>query len=248
MNRAAVITVAAVAAAWLAGCDDTVPPEELDNDRIIAVRATPPHIPAGGESTLDAFVTMMGSGPAVVSPLIVQLPPETPATPAAPAGLRNAVVNDGGTWKVVAPDEATLAAARTELGLMPTDPIPLEVLVGISFAASEDPLFALKTVYLGNSVENPALGPVMVNGGPAADGMMVPIATDIPLHVDATETDEVFWLSSVGGLSDLDDPDATLNHDPEDDPPSLLTGHLAVVKRDELGGVCWGFWTISVTQ
>lgn len=102
MNRTALIAVTAVAAAWLAGCDDTVPPEELDNDRIIAVRATPPHIPAGGESTLDAFVTMMGSGPAVVTPLIAQLPPETPETPAAPAGLRDAVVNDGGTWKVVA--------------------------------------------------------------------------------------------------------------------------------------------------
>jgi hypothetical protein len=76
--------------------------------------------------------------------------------------------------------------------------------------------------------------------------MTVPADTDVALTATAGETDEVAWLTSIGDLSDADDAVATLRHDSDADPPQLTSGHLAVVKRDERGGVAWGFWTIAV--
>jgi hypothetical protein len=232
-----------VTAALLAACDDTVPVWELDNDRIIAVRATPPHVPAGGRATLDALITSMGAGPSIAAPMLAAVVPNAPDQPV-PAALVDAVALEAGVWTVVAPDAATLDALRTELGLMPGVPIAIRVGMTIGFATG--PLAATKVVTLGDTGDNPVLGDVTVNGAAPADGMTVPPDTDVALHAAAAETDEVDWLTSVGDLTDGDDPDATLNHDSTDDPPPPTTGHLAVVKRDATGGVTWAFWTIAV--
>jgi hypothetical protein len=227
----------------LAGCEDTVPVWQLDNDRIIAVRATPPHIPAGASATFDALVTKMGEGPSVELPSAALAAPTRPDLPVSPA-LMAAVTYDGGQWTVTAPSEEILAQLRTELGLMATDPVP--ILVGLQFDFAPGPLYATKTVMLGDTGDNPVLGDVTVGGAPAMDGMTIPTDTDVALHATAGETDEVDWLTSVGELSDEDDADAILNHDTTVDPPSLTSGHIAVVKRDEGIGVTWGYWTISV--
>jgi len=243
-GRGIAIAVAlALAAAALAGCDDTTPAWELDNDRIIAVRATPPHIPGGGVSTIDALVTAMGAGPSVATPMQAAAIPNRPDLPL-PDALTAAVVLDNGAWTVVAPDDATLAALRVELGLMPGEPIGLRVGITVGFA--DGPLAATKIVTLGDTGDNPDLGDVTVDGMPPVDGMMVATDTDIPLHVAALDTDVVRWLTSVGDLSDDDDADATLNHDSAADPPQPTSGHLAVVKRDATGGVTWAFWTIAI--
>jgi hypothetical protein len=78
------------------------------------------------------------------------------------------------------------------------------------------------------------------------DGMTVPPDTYVALVATAAETDDVAWLTSVGELGDPDDPVATLHHDTTADPPPPTTGHLAVVKRDDQGGVVWGWWAIAV--
>jgi hypothetical protein len=64
------IAAAAVAAAALAlaatGCvEDLDPPWQLDHDRIVAVRATPPAIEAGGRAELDALISLKGVGTSV---------------------------------------------------------------------------------------------------------------------------------------------------------------------------------------
>jgi len=240
--RAAAI-VAVIAAAALAGCEDTVPVWQLDNDRIIAVRATPPHLPAGATATLDAFVTKMGVGPAVELPAMAAAVSDRPDIPVPPE-LAAAVVFDAGEWKVVAPSEDVLARLRAQMGLMPTDPVPL--LVGLAFEFAPGPLVATKRMTLGDSGDNPALGDVTVAGQAPHDGMTIPPDTDVALHDTAAETDEVDWLTSVGHLDDEDNADANLIHETDADPPQLTNGHLAVVKRDDNLGVTWGFWTISV--
>ena len=49
----------------LVGCDADIDEAwQLDHDRIIAVRATPPRIPSGAESTIDALVGRKGARPA----------------------------------------------------------------------------------------------------------------------------------------------------------------------------------------
>jgi hypothetical protein len=229
--------------ATLAACEDTTPVWELDNDRIIAVRATPPHVPAGARASLDALVTRAGIGPTEAVPMLAAAVPMRPDLPV-PAALAAAVVTEAGAWSVVAPDEPTLAALRTELGLMPGAPVP--VLVGLTFEFAAGPLAATKTVILGDLVDNPTLGEVTVAGVAAADGMMIPADTNVVLHATAADTDEVDWLTSVGDLGDADDADATLLHDTAADPPRPTSGHLAVVKRDATIGVTWGYWTISV--
>jgi hypothetical protein len=239
--KAAVLAVAACGA--LAACDDTTPAWELDNDRIIAVRATPPGLAAGERAVLDALITLPDQGPGEVEPAFAAAAPARPDEDVPPA-LAAAVVQDGGDWTVVAPDEATLAQLRADLGIMPGQPVPLRVGVAIAFPAGQ--LLAIKTVWLGEAAANPELGAVTVNGAPAADGMTVPPDVDVALAATAAETDAVAWLTSVGDLSDADDAVATLHHDTTADPPPPTTGHLAVVKRSELGGVAWGFWAIAV--
>jgi hypothetical protein len=237
------LALIAIAAALLAACEDTVPAWQLDNDRIIAVRVTPPHIPAGGRATIDVLITAMGTGPSVATPVIAAVVPDRPDRPV-PAALAGAVVDDAGAWTVVAPDAPTLDALRAELGLMPG--VPIAIRVGLTVGFAPGPLAATKVVTLGDTGDNPVLGDVTVNGAAPTDGMTVPADTDIVLHAPALDTDEIDWLTSVGDLSDGDDPDAVLNHDTTADPPQLTSGALAVVKRDATGGVTWGFWTIAI--
>jgi hypothetical protein len=241
--RVAVVVGAVAGGMASAGCDDTVPQWQLDNDRIIAVRATPPHIPAGTTATIDALVTKMGVGPSVEAPSGAIAAPMRADQPVPPE-MAAAVAFAGGQWTVTAPSEDVLVQLRTELGLMPGEPVPM--LIGVQLDFASGPLLATKLVSLGDSGDNPELGDVTVGGMPAHDGMTVPPDTDIALHATAADTDRVDWLTSVGDLSDDDDPDATLNHDTQADPPQPTSGQLAVVKRDEMLGVTWAFWTLTI--
>jgi hypothetical protein len=233
--------VLVVAALVLAGCEDTVPVWQLDNDRIIAVRATPPHIPAGASATLDALVTRMGQGPSVAQPTSAapaRLRPDEPPPPA----LASLISKVGDQWVVSAPDESTLATVRAMLGLSDVAPIPFLIEVTCEFGSGT--LRATKVVMLGQTGDNPVLGEVTVGGAPAADGTVIAKDTDVALHASAGETDEVDWLTSVGELSDEDDPDAMLRYDSTAEPPSSAMGHLAVVMRDDGVGVTWAYWTV----
>jgi hypothetical protein len=142
---------------------------------------------------------------------------------------------------VTAPGEDRLAAARAELGLDPGAPVPLQIGVGVASLQ----LAATKTVWLGDAADNPALDGLMIDDAPApAAGTMltVPSLTDIHLFVQADDAvDIVNWLTSCGTMHDFDLHKAYLRVE-KDDPTS---GELAVVLRDDKGGVAWEVWPIS---
>jgi hypothetical protein len=224
----------------LVGCtDDTDPQWQLDHDRIIAVRATPPRILSGERSELDALVGRKGDHP------IELVPPQ--ATVVSPPSLAGALTFEANQWVVTAPSEAQLEAARTELGLEAGAAVPLTV--GVAFTAATfpsgtEPEAAIKVVWLGESAANPVLDTAMVNGLAAATtpDLVVGPVVDVPLAVEAIDTDDVNWLTSCGTMHDFDLPAAYLRVEP-DDPQA---GDLAVVIRTQLGGVAWHVWPIHV--
>ncbi len=223
---------AAIALLALAACGADLDEQwQLDHDRIIAVRATPPGIISGERAELDALVGAVGEHPAERSPEI--------ATVVSPMSLMGTVAPDGGKWYVTAPDEARLAAARTELGLEADAPVPLQV--GVSYAGQT--LLAFKTVFLGESRANPTLDDMMIDGvtapGSSTEIVVQPLV-DVRLSVTAEIDDTVNWLTSCGTMHDFDLPSAYLRVE-KDDP---TTGDLGVVRRVPDGGVAWRTWTI----
>ena len=227
----------------LGACADEVDePWFLDHDRIIAVRASTPRIASGEQANLDALIGKKGAPPDVQSP--------TGAMVVTPESLAGTLSNQGGMWTVTAPDEATLVAARTELGLDPGEPVPLQV--GVAFAGTTWPsgaitegLAAIKTVWLGEHAENPTLE------GLTLDGVDISTATDLsfdPLaeaHLsvisDEEGGDDVTWLTSCGTLHDFDLATSAYITIEDEDPTA---GDFAIVLRRENGGVAWQQWTI----
>lgn len=210
---------------WLASAcsSDVDEPWELDHDRIIAVRATPPRIVAGQTAQLDVLVGFKGA------PVAVKLPDA--AVVVSPRRLANALVGA----VVTAPDESQLAAVRSELALPAGAPVPL--VVGISAGGFE----ATKTVWLGDSGDNPALVDLLIAGAPPPTELVVSREEDVTLSVKADDVnDTVNWLTSCGTMHDFDLSSAYLRVEP-DDPQQ---GELAVVLRDSRGGVSWQVWPI----
>ncbi len=223
MKRLAVI-------ALLGACtSDVDPPWQLDHDRVIAVRANPPRIASGEVSMITGLIGTKGNAPAENSPSTTEV--------VSPAALRSTLT---GSF-LRAPDEAQLAAARTELGLDPGDPVPVRVRTTFDFVSPT--LVGLKVVWMGEHRDNPALGPITVNGIDAttSDQLHVPSETDVPLEVMFDDTHVVNWLTSAGEMHDFDLPAAYLRIEPE----TPHEGMLGVVVRDELGGVAWKLWAIS---
>jgi hypothetical protein len=214
----------------LGACAGDIDPEwQLDHTRIVAVRATPPHIPAGATSQLDLLDATKGA--------TTSTPPPDQVIVVSPTSLADALV---GTT-VTAPSEDRLAAARTELGLDAGVPVPLQL------GVASNGLAATKTVYLGDAADNPALTNITIGGAPApAAGEMitVPPDTDVHFSVDADDSKMiVVWLTSCGTMHDFD-LHASYIHVLPADPQ---TGELALVLRDEQGGVSWSVWPISAS-
>lgn len=223
-------TIAAIALA-AAGCaGDLDPPWQLDHDRIVAVRATPPAIEPGGRAELDALIAQEGGQTGERAPEL--------ATVVSPMALAGAVSQEDGRWIATAPDAARLDAARAELGLMPGAPVPL--VVGVSYQGQA--LFATKIVWLGRAGANPSLDAMTIDGSPADAKAEIVVGklVDVPLSIAAELDDDVNWLTSCGTMHDFDLPQAYLRVEAEDP----TTGELAVVRRDPLGGVAWRVWAI----
>lgn len=221
--------------AALAACgEDLDLPWDLDHDRIIAIRAEPPAIVSGETSTIDGLTGTKG-GPTTEGPPIQVIVVQ-------PQSLTDLVSQDvDGNWIVTAPDEERLATTRTELGLEATDPVPLQL--GVAFTATQA---GVKTVKLGTSAPNPVLGVMQFNGAPIPppeEELVVASLVDIPMSVDALETDEVNWLTSVGEMHDFDLPSAYLRVEEDNELPA---GEFAIVLRDDKGGVTWQVWPIRV--
>jgi hypothetical protein len=222
-----------VAALALAACGQDLDPEwQLDHDRIIAIRATPPSIATGETSRIDALLAVKGSTTEEREPEV--------ATVISPQALADTLLpTDEGGWVVTAPGDDQLAAAREELGLDPGVPVPLQI--GVAYNGMT--LAGIKSVTLGIDRANPDLPPVMIDGtiDPAPDAeIVIGKLVDVPMSVDAAETDDVSWLTSCGTMHDEDLPMAHIRVEVEDP----TEGQLAVVLRDENGGVTWQVWNI----
>lgn len=222
------LAIALVALAACAG--DLDPPWQLDHDRIVAVRATPPGITAGQTATIDALLAHKGSGTSMA-------PPEL-ATVMSPASLADVLSLQAGSWVVTAPGEDRLATARTELKLPAGAPVPLSV--GVSYANRT--LFATKTIALGATADNPRIAGVTVDGKPpGATAIVVGKLVKVPLAIEADDAAfDVAWVTSCGTMHDFDLPQAYLKVE-TDDPDA---GELGVVLRDAHGGVAWQLWSI----
>lgn len=206
MKRALLLVLAACA-------DETTPPWQLDQDRILGVRATPPGIAPGETARLVALLAH-ADGP------VTEEQPLGASAAFAPADLYTAVHYNIDHWEVNAPDESKLAEARAELGLPADAPIPLEITLELP-----GPLYATKTVYLGTSRVNPE--PPSVHPDTSS------IRIDHDLQLTSVSTGDVRWFTSCGELIDHDQAIATLRvEDPCD-------GELVVVVRDDAGGVTW---------
>jgi hypothetical protein len=234
-----------IAALLVAGCTSDVDLQwELDHDRIIAVRAEPPRIMAGEVSTLRLLAGYE------------TLPAEERAPDGAqvvsPMSLADTVSFDGQNWIVTAPNQQRIDAARTELGLDADAPVPL--LVGIAavwptpvMAVEGNAFAATKTVFLGETAENPPIVGLTINGvePETEQGELVFDAstetTKTPLSVSANDvTDIVNWLTSCGEMHDFDlATSAYITFGPED----RTEGQLALVLRDSRGGVSWRLWS-----
>ena len=223
----------------LVGCNqDLDEPWQLEHDRIIAVRATPPAIQPGETSTIDLLLGFAEMP-------VVERGPDF-ATVVAPMSLADVLAPDSGGWVVTAPSAERLAAARLELGLMPDAPVPLQVGVGVTWpyeVASVDgrTFGAVKTIFLGETRANPELAGMLINGTEPGMELVVPKEDKVPLFVEADdEVDIVNWLTSCGEMHDFDLHSAYLKVLPE----NPQDGQLAVVKRDAKGGVSWRVWPI----
>jgi hypothetical protein len=208
----------------VAACDveTTDPPWSLDHDRVVAVRAEPPHIAPGEIALLDALVAHAGA------PTTTERPVSATA-PNAPAGLFTAVHFYIDHWRVDGPPESALAAARAELGLSPNAAVPLTVAIEVPGS-----LYATKIVWLGDRHVNPAPPsitlPTTIEAGRA-----------YPLDIDLAPGWSVRWLTSCGSLTGDTTPHASLAV------AAPCEGEVVVVVRDPAGGTTWHVVTFRAT-
>jgi hypothetical protein len=228
---------ALIAVIVTAGCSNAIDePWQLDHDRIVAVRATPPGILPGEQTTLDLLV-------AYADAPVEERRPDG-AQVISPESLKDVI--EPGTWTITAPSEERLVAARAELGLPVGAPVPLVVGVGVTWpypvTAVDGKTFpATKTVLLGVHAENPELTGMMINSVAPGEDLVVPKDAKVPLFVEADDTvDIVHWLTSCGEMHDFDLHSAYLKVLPD----QAQEGQLAVVRRDGQAGVAWKVWPI----
>jgi hypothetical protein len=216
-------------AVLLASCaDDTTPEWQLDHERVVAVRVSPPHIVFGEIAQIGALVAHEGRATEEVSPVGA-------SAPFAPAGLFTAVHFNLDHWELDGAPPEQLAQARAELGLADDDPVP--VAVTLQFPGR---LYAEKIVWLGDSRANPDVATVLVDGAELADDLRLAGEAQAALVIEVNDGDRVRWLTSCGALDEHDSPRATLRVDARCD------GELVVVVRDMFGGTAWRVWPLHV--
>jgi hypothetical protein len=218
----------------LVGCIDPIDQQwQLDHDRVVVARATPPRIHAGDMTNLDALVAHDGGPTTIESPLDA-------AVARAPflVDLRH---TDAG-WALVAPDAATLAAARPAMGLPADAPVPVDVVMSFADGTNRAlaPMQVKKTVWLGEPTTNPEMPAVTVANAPPGEEIVVAADEDVYLSTTVPDGWRVNWLTSAGTLYQDDEPTSYIHVAPKD-PQS---GELACVIRDDQGGVVWKVWPI----
>ncbi|MGE0870770.1 MAG: hypothetical protein AB7P03_19545 [Kofleriaceae bacterium] len=234
-GKSPIAMVATIAGVMFAiGCTDDVDQAwELDHDRIIAVRATPPRIITGERSEIDLLLGRTGRQ------VPIEISPEA-ATVVSPMALAGALSGENGEWIVTAPTNDELAMARTELALPADAPVPVQV--GVSSNAGE--LLGLKMVWIGEQRQNPSLDTVTMNAADITGATELSVGIEVDVRFEVPFDDENFdinWLTSCGTMHDYDLPSAYLRVEKDD----MMAGTFALVVRDAFGGVAWRLWQIT---
>jgi hypothetical protein len=231
MSRAWCAVAAAVA---VAGCvPDSDPRWQLDHDRVVAARATPPHVPAGATAAIDALLAHKGA------PTTIEPPVQVVTSRGTPDALAGVVAPSGTGWQVTAPSAEVLDAVRAGAKLAAGQPIPLVLIE----TYGPIPLTVSHTIFLGDAADNPVVGVVHVAGGELApDGhAAIGADVDVPIAIDADPASAVSWLTSCGTMHDDDEHAAFVHVKPGD----AQAGELVVVVRAPDGGVGWQRFTMA---
>ncbi|HEY3806813.1 MAG TPA: hypothetical protein VGL61_29620 [Kofleriaceae bacterium] len=212
----------------VAACGSPAPPWQLAHESIIAVRATPPHIVSGEQSTIDVLVGHIGSGVEV----------EAPGSAAVLSPTSLAHILSGAT--ITAPGGTELDQVRGDLGLGSSDPVPVEIQI------DADGFQVMKTVYVGDSADNPLLENLLVNGAapPTDPTQTIVVPGDVDVQLTGSNDDSIErinWLTSCGTMNNYNQTTATLHVSPTD----TQDGQLAIVVRDQNAGVVWQYWSIA---
>lgn len=218
----------------LAGCIDPIDQQwQLDHDRVVVARATPPRIHAGDTTNLDALVAHLGGPTTVEAPLEA-----TVAAASFPVDVKKTAAG----WALVAPDEATLAAARPAMGLPADAPVPVDVMMSFADGTNRAlaPKQVKKTVWIGEPSTNPDMPAVTIDGAQAGDAVTVAADQDVYLSTTVPDGWRVNWLTSAGTLHQDDEPTGFIHIAPKD----RQSGELACVIRDDQGGVVWKVWPL----
>lgn len=216
---------------FLAACTTATPvaPEawQLDQDRVIAVRSSPPGLAAGEHALVDALIAHAGG------PTTVETPYSLNAAHSPLSGTVNYLFDH---FELIAPDEPTLADARTQLGIAAGLPIPLEVEADFEIHT----FITQRRVLLGMHYDNADLGTIMIAGQPA--GITITVARDSTVALEASGGAPIVrWLTSCGELVDSAEPDAVLHTG------TPCTGELVVVGRDPMTtGTGWRVSPLTV--
>jgi hypothetical protein len=239
----------AAVASLLGGCaDDVAEPYELTHPRILAIRTEPAVLPAGSEGRLDVLFTDGVTPPrlATADEISLSLDPaldEALGHPDPATLFTRGRAGEGG-WQLRAPDEATLAAVRAQLGLAAGAAVPLPVDVQITSSTAS--LRAQKAVSFGTFVGNPDPPRISIADQPVAATASLPSGSEISLHAEvpaaslAGPADDVTyrWFSSIGELRRYTQALALIETNAEE---AGREATLLVVARTPAGGVSWNF-------
>jgi hypothetical protein len=228
------ITMTALAAA--AGCDASSGPSQLDRARILAVKIAPPHLGPGETAPVEILIGRAGGTVAVVAP-------EAIALQGAPPEADTMLSRGAEGWAIACPPEPALAEMRARLDLEPDAAIPL--VLDLEVEVDGDLLTASKLVFLGSSGDNPTLAGIRVDGAEEADdGVLVVTAGDeLAIAADGAEGDGELgyaWFTSIGEIDLYLSESAVLTAE------GPAGGQLALVVRDERGGVTWSWRDVRV--
>jgi hypothetical protein len=201
---------------------------DLDHDRVVAARFDPPHIASGEVARITGLLAAEGAGTREVDVLGA-------SAPFAPGGLFTAVHFNIDHWQVDGQPDDQLAAARAELGLAANAPVPIDVT--LQFPGD---LYADKIIYLGDSRANPVVPEADASGTPIDAQLAVAAGETVNLAFASEANERVRWLTSCGSLSSDQDASAELHAG------ARCTGELAVVVRDDAGGVAWRVWPLQI--
>jgi len=194
-------------------CSDLSTPADLDREQILAVRATPRVLLPGGSVVLDTLVS--GPNGPLVGIESYQLSIDVP-----------------GVSVATTPSGQTLLSCVD--GLVVEQAIELDLSIELP---DGQVLLAQKSVAVDNrDVDNPHIGALLVNGAATEPGQVVRESLgDIAIAVESESATSVAWYTSIGEIRYYRSAETTIELAEED----VGEGWVAVVVRDDEGGVSW---------